>query len=81
MFTRMARTTALGNAAVLAVAYMAFANALSPFLPENLSFAFPHKLDNASALGTFKAWFQSPLCIQSLSQIHTRMLRIAEADN
>lgn len=81
VFTRFARITALGNALLLALNYTVFANAVYPFLPESLDFAFPSELDNAFALGTFKSWVQSQLCIQSLSQIHRGIVRIADADN
>jgi len=81
MFTRFARGTALGNAGLLAVNYLAVANAALQFVPESLEFLFPTELDTAFAVGAVKSWFQSQLCIQSLSGIHSRLLRIAKADN
>jgi hypothetical protein len=64
MFTGFARSTALANAGLLAINYLAVANAAVPFLPDGA-----------------KSWLQSQVCIQSLSGIHKRLVRIAEADN
>ena len=87
LFTKSARAAAFGNAALLLRAYVSLANGLWPSLiPTDswLELVFPrpgeHEFANLFAT-TFYGWLQAQLAIQSLHQIHKKLVRIAEGDN
>lgn len=80
LFTKFARGTALGNAAVLLHGYVSFVNASLAFIPGEYASLFPYGGDQA-LLMLARSWIQAQLCVQSLGAIHRGLLRITQADH